>query len=248
MNVQVIKLADADAVAWEAASRVAAAGREAVRERGRFTLALSGGSTPRRLFGLLGMSEWLVRVPWEQAQIFWADERCVPPDSPESNYGEARALLLNRLPVAPEQIHRWRGEAADPEAEAVRYGEELMRDTDHGLGDMPRLDLILLGMGTDGHTASLFPHSPALAALTAPTAANVAPVPPTQRLTMTLPALGAARSVLFLVTGADKAATLARVLEGPPAFEDLPAQAVQLVDGSLAWLVDAAAAARLTNR
>lgn len=240
-------LADGASLAWEAAARVAAAGRAAVQARGRFTLALSGGSTPLELFRLLALSEWLVRAPWQQTAIFWADERCVPPDHPDSNYGAARAALLERLPLAPEQVHRWHGESPDPAAEASRYARELRSRIETGPDGMPRLDLILLGMGADGHTASLFPHSPALRITTEPAAAN-ADAHGARRLTLTLPALNAARAVLFLVAGADKAETLARVLEGPPRPEDLPAQAVRPHDGTLSWLVDAAAASRLSGQ
>lgn len=248
MKPEVVVLHNADAVAWEAAARIAAAGQAAVQARGRFTLVVSGGETPLRLFRLLAMSEWLVRLPWEQTHLFWADERCVPPDHPDSNYGAFRAALLGRLPTPPEQIHRWHGEAPDPQAEAIRYAAVLRAHTDIAPNEMPCLDLILLGMGADGHTASLFPHSPALAALSTPTAANQGPPPNTRRLTLTLPALNAARAVLFLVTGEVKAATLARVLEGPPALDDLPAQAVRPTNGTLTWLVDAAAAVGLTMR
>jgi 6-phosphogluconolactonase len=245
MNPEVRVLPDAHAVAWEAAARLSTAARQAVQARGRFTLALSGGATPRALFALLGMGEWVVRVPWEQAHIFWADERCVPPDHPDSNYGAARASLLVRLPTPAEQIHRWHGEAPDPAAEARRYAEVLRRHAEPTAEGMPRLDFILLGMGPDGHTASLFPHTPALRVTDAPTAANPVPQLGTTRLTLTFPALNAARVVLFLVTGGEKAHTLARVLAGPAQPDDLPAQGVRPVAGSLTWLVDAAAAAEL---
>lgn len=248
MTRELIVLPDADAVAWEAAARLTTAARQAVQARGRFTLALSGGATPLRLYSLLGMGEWLVRAPWEQAHIFWADERCVPPDHPESNYGAARAALLVRLPTPVEQIHRWYGEASDPQAEARRYADVLRRHSDRAANGMPRLDLILLGMGVDGHTASLFPHTAALRVTDAPTAANHVPQLGATRLTLTFPALNAARAVLFLVTGAEKARTLARVLEGPLQPEDLPAQGVRPSDGTLTWLVDAAAATELRAR
>lgn len=248
MTRELVVLPDADAVAWEAAARLTTAARQAVQARGCFTLALSGGATPLRLFSLLSMGEWLVRLPWEQAHIFWADERCVPPDHPQSNYGAARAALLTRLPTPTEQIHRWHGEAPDPEAEARRYADVLRRHSDRAANGMPRLDLILLGMGADGHTASLFPRTAALRVTDAPTAANHVPRLGATRLTLTFPALNAARAVLFLVTGVEKAQTLARVLEGPSQPEDLPAQGVRPSDGTLTWLVDAAAAAELRER
>lgn len=247
MTREILVLADDPALAWEAAARVAAAGRAAVQERGRFTLVLSGGATPLELFKLLALGEWQVRVPWERAAIFWADERCVPPDHPDSNYGMARAALLDRLALPPEQVHRWHGEDPDPVAEAARYADELRADVDTAPSGMPRFDLILLGMGPDGHTASLFPRSPALGVTAAPTAANYVAALGAHRLTLTLPALNAARAVIFLVAGAEKAATLARVLEGPSASEELPAQAVRPREGTLTWLLDAAAAAGLSR-
>lgn len=248
MRCEVRVWPDAHAVAWEAAARLSTAARQAVAARGRFTLALSGGTTPRDLFALLAMGEWVVRIPWEQTHIFWADERCVPPDHPDSNYGTARAVLLTRLPTPAEQIHRWHGEAPDPEAEARRYAAVLRRHTEHTAAGMPRLDFILLGMGADGHTASLFPHTAALCVTDAPTAANHVPQLGATRLTLTYPTLNAARVVLMLVTGSEKARTLARVLEGPWQPDALPAQGVRPVEGSLTWLVDATAAAALRQR
>ena len=244
---EVLVLTDRAALAWEAAARVAGAGQAAVRERGRFTLALSGGNTPLELYRLLAMSEWLVRVPWEQTHIFWADERCVPPDHPDSNYGAARAALLDRLPVPPEQIHRWYGEAPEPASEAARYAGELRAHTESDAAGMPRIDLLLLGMGPDGHTASLFPHSPTLKVTEVPTAAPHVSERGGYRLTLTFPVLNAARSAVFLVSGEGKAETLARVLEGPSTPDELPAQAVRPRGGTLAWLVDAAAASQLSR-
>jgi 6-phosphogluconolactonase len=244
--MMVTTVPDADALAWEAASQVAAAARAAVQARGRFTLAISGGHTPLALFRLLALGEWVARVPWEQTELFWADERCVPPDSPDSNYGAVRALLLDRIPLPPDQVHRWQGEAPDPAAEAAHYAAVLRARVPELRDGMPRLDLILLGMGPDGHTASLFPRSPALAVTDRPTAVNPPGLPPlVERLTLTYPALNAARAVTFLVEGSDKAATLARVLAGPHTPADLPAQGVRPADGTLTWLVDAAAAAAL---
>jgi 6-phosphogluconolactonase len=247
VTAEIVVAPDEDALAWEAAGRVAAHAAAAVRQRGRFTLALSGGSTPLRWSRLLALAEWVVRVPWGQADIFWADERCVPPDHPDSNYGAARAALLDRLPLESEHIHRWYGEASDLHGEAIRYAAELRAHCDVTAAGVPRLDMVLLGMGTDGHTASLFPRSPALAITDRPAAANHVQPLDADRLTLTYPALNAAGSVVFLVAGVGKAGTLAAVLEGPARPRDLPAQGVRPDAGSLLWLVDAAAAAGLAR-
>ncbi|MBI2761900.1 MAG: 6-phosphogluconolactonase [Chloroflexi bacterium] len=238
---------DADALAWAAAARLTAAATDAVRQRGRFTIALSGGSTPLKLFRVLALGEWAVRLPWPYTHVFWADERCVPPDHEDSNFGAARRALLTRVPLPEEQIHRWHGEHPKPTAEAARYAEVLHEHVETLVDGNPRFDLVLLGMGADGHTASLFPHSPALGISTQPTAANYIDRLASHRLTLTYPAINAARQILFLVAGSDKAETLRRVLEGPPDPEELPSRAVVPVDGTLIWLIDEAAAAELNR-
>ncbi len=243
--VQPVVLADADALAWEAAARLAAAARSAVKERGQFTIALSGGTTPQRLFALLALAEWQVRMLWPQTQVFWADERCVPPDHPDSNFGAAHAALLARLVTAPAMVHRWLGEKPDADAEAVRYAQVLRAHVPLDGHGMPVLDLVLLGMGADGHTASLFPHTDALRDVHTSAVATRAPVTPHRRLTLTIPVLCAARAVVVMVSGAEKAATLRRVLHGPYEPDTLPVQRLRERATPAVWLVDRAAAVPL---
>ncbi|MDW8267534.1 MAG: 6-phosphogluconolactonase [Anaerolineae bacterium] len=224
-----------------AAHEVARCLRKAVQRRGVAHMALSGGSTPRPLYRLLATPEWLAAVPWAQVHVWWADERCVPPDHHESNYGMAYSLLLGHLPV--QHIHRLHGEAADPEAAARAYEDELRRVFGLGPRGRPRFDLILLGMGADGHTASLFPGTAALAVRNRLVAVGQAPQPPHCRLTLTLPVLNRAARVLFLVAGADKGPALAQVWRSAPGQAPLPAALVRPTRGSVLWLVDEAAAA-----
>jgi 6-phosphogluconolactonase len=243
--VTVEVLPDAAALAARAAALFAAAAQEAAAARGRFAVALSGGETPSGLFRELARQTWVQKVPWRRAAVYWVDERCVPPDHPRSNYGLAWSLLLRHLALSPAQVHRMRGE--DPPAAAAAACEEELRELagrERPPQPRPVFDLVLLGLGGDGHTASLFPHSPALAErerLCLPvTAPDGEP-----RLTLTLPVLNAARRVWFLVSGTAKAGIVAEVLEGLRLPQALPAQAVAPATGELRWLLDAAAAAAL---
>jgi 6-phosphogluconolactonase len=214
---------------------------ETLRTSGRFSLALAGGSTPRALYAHLAEA----RLDWERVHFFWGDERGVPPGHPDSNYRMAQETLLARLPLPPENVHRIPGERPAREA-ARQYEAELRRFFGARL---PRFDLVLLGLGGDGHTGSLFPLSPAVRARRrwAVPVRHTAPPPPlVDRVTLTLPVLNAAAQVVFLVAGADKAGILTEVLEGPFEPERLPAQGVRPAQGGLLWLVDAAAAARLS--
>lgn len=233
-----------DELAAAAADEVVAALRARVRDDGVAHVALSGGSTPRALF------QQLVRrpsdVPWARVHVWWGDERCVPPDDPASNHHLAREHLLRPLgaqgpPAA--QVHRIRGEDP-PRRAAAAYERELERV----LGPRGALDLVLLGLGTDGHTASLFPGEPALEERERLVATSRAPVPPHERVTLTYPALAAARRALFLVAGADKAGPLRRVLDARGAGAGAPPAArVSLRSGELLWMVDRAAARELGN-
>jgi 6-phosphogluconolactonase len=205
-----------------------------------FSVALAGGNTPRRLYATLAAPPFRQRVPWERVHVFWGDERCVPPDHPASNYRMARETLLDHVPLPACNVHRVRGELG-PEAAAQEYAGELRAF----FGTRwPAFDLILLGMGNDGHTASLFPASEALQEATRPVVGVTAHYQdrPARRVTLTPPALNAARQVMFLVSGAGKAETLRAVLAGPYQPHTLPAQIVRPSDGHLLWLVDAAAA------
>lgn len=235
-----IVLPTPEAVAEAAADRVVAAARNAIRRRGRFRIALSGGSTPRPVYALLAAPPRVAAVDWSRVEFFWGDERCVPPDNPESNYGVARELLLDRLPgLRKAAVHRMAADLPEREREARRYQGQIARAFDTSPGDPgpPAFDLIWLGMGRDGHTASLFPGSTALEERRRWVATTWAPGPAVWRMTLTLPIVNAARSVLFVVIGADKAGPLRSVRSGSDA---LPAARVRA--RSTVWLVDAHAA------
>jgi 6-phosphogluconolactonase len=242
-------LADEAAVAQRGAEIFVRAARDAAEKRGAFTAALSGGSTPRRLFELLGRDPLRTRVPWERVHLLWGDERCVPPDSPDSNYRMAGEAFVAHVPIPAENVVRMRGED-DPAEAAVAYEirlRELAPVTAAPPLGAPAIDLVLLGIGTNGHTASLFPHSPALRE---PERLVVAAQVPEVgwRLTLTVPVINAARHVVFVATGEEKAAVLARILQGPPAGDELPAQLIVPRPGRLTWLLDQAAAQRLHRR
>ncbi len=237
-----------EALAQAVAEDIAACAQDAIARRGRFAIALSGGSTPAPLFDALASPPFRDRIAWDRVYVFWCDERSVPPDHPDSNYGQARARLLDRVPIPPAQIHRMQGEL-DPHAAADAYDRLL-----HGFfgaaapGEpQPRFDYVHLGIGADGHTASLFPGTEALAAADPDrwVVANFVPKLHTWRITLTAAAINAGRRVVFMVEGAGKAHTLAAVVQGPPRPDDLPAQRIRPVAGRLVWMVDEAAAARL---
>jgi 6-phosphogluconolactonase len=241
MDAEIVIVPDAAALAREAAERLAGLAREAVTSRDRFTAVLSGGSTPAGLFRLLAEEPYRTQIPWAKVHLFWADERCVPPDDPGSNYWLAKENLLKRITIPPENVHRVQAEL-EPRTAAHLYELTLQ---DFFCGPRPRFDLVLLGVGEDGHTASLFPGSPLLAEtehLVAPAEASYQDRP-AQRVTLTLPALNTARQILFLVAGSAKAQIVHAVLEGPAGR--LPAQRVQPTAGQLTWLLDAEAASLL---
>ena len=209
-----------------------------------FSAALSGGLTPRLLYQILASRALLGRIEWKSIQLFQVDERCVPPDHPDSNYRMVREALLDAGDVPAENFHRMRAEQPDLEQAARDYARELGRILEPQDGNRPRLDMVFLGLGPDGHTASLFPGTPALEEQNLWVRPNPVARLGMNRLTMTLPLLNAAAHVIFLVAGADKAGSLNQVLEGPPG--ELPAQRVQPLEGSLSWFVDEAAARKLS--
>jgi 6-phosphogluconolactonase len=242
-----IKLvADAAELAREAAETFVRLATEAVAAKGSFSVALSGGSTPKALFGLLA-GEYLDRVPWRETHFFWGDERHVPPDHPDSNYRMTREAMLSTAPVPPENVHRVEAENPDAADAADAYGRTLERWFGTRPGEFPRVDLVLLGMGPDGHTASLFPHTTALHETARSVVANWVPKFDAYRITLTAPVLNNAANVLFLVAGADKAEALHEVHEGARNPDEYPSQLVRPTSGSLRWLVDRAAAARLLH-
>jgi 6-phosphogluconolactonase len=213
----------------------------AVAERGKFTVALSGGSTPRSLYQLLASGAF-PKLPWDRTYFFFGDERHVPPDNPESNYRMANEAMLSKAPA--QNVFRIPAEMKDADAAAGAYEQTLRKFFSLTPGELPRFDLILLGLGPDGHTASLFPGSSALNENKRLVVANWVEKFKTHRITFTYPVLNHATCVMFLASGADKAGILREVLENPQA--DLPSQRVHPVDGRLVWLVDRAAAADLS--
>jgi 6-phosphogluconolactonase len=238
MDAEIVILPEPQTLAHEAARRFVALSREAAGSRGRFSVALSGGSTPGKLYRLLAEEPYRDQIPWMEVHLFWGDERCVPPGEPGSNFALAEETLISRAPIPTDNVHRVRGEL-EPGRAAWAYEQELQG---FFCGPHARFDLVLLGLGEDGHTASLFPASPALAEterLVAPATA-VYQDRPAQRVTLTLPAINSARQILFLVTGSAKAGVVRATLEG--ADEQLPAQRIQPTAGQLTWLLDAEAA------
>jgi 6-phosphogluconolactonase len=215
----------------------------AVAARGRATLALSGGSTPKAVYELLAQEAAHTNLDWNTVHLFWGDERCVPPDAQESNYRMVREALLERIAIPQANIHRIEAERSPKEA-AERYEQELQAFFALGPEQFPRFDLMLLGLGEDGHTASLFPETPILFEDKRLVAETFVPHLRTSRISMTFPTINHARTVMFLVAGAAKARILSNVLEGP--FGVYPAQRVQPIDGTVLWLVDADAAAFLS--
>jgi 6-phosphogluconolactonase len=228
------------------AERVVAQASQTIAHRGRFLLALSGGSTPRPLYELLASRPFATRIDWPRVHVFWGDERCVPPDHPESNYRLAREVLLDHVPLLPANVHRIRGED-EPERAADAY-EELLGNFfgTRAISPTVSFDLVLLGMGADGHTASLFPGSAAVRETRRWVVASPGPQPGSWRVSLTPVLLNAAENVTFLVSGADKAERLKEVLEDGQA-DLLPAQLIRPTHGALHWMIDeaAAAAARL---
>jgi 6-phosphogluconolactonase len=238
----VVVFDDAGSVARAAAARVAERARESIEARGLFTVALSGGSTPRGVYELLAGEEFRQGIDWPNVHVFFGDERMVPPDSAESNYRMASEALLSRVPVPPENVHHIDG-VGDAAANASVYESE-MRGL-FGDAEWPRLDQVLLGMGDDGHTASLFPGTEALKESRLWVAPNWVEKLGAWRVTLTAPAINAARHVTFLVNGAAKAGRLREVLKGGRDPSRLPSQLIRPSEGILEWYVDRAAAARL---
>ena len=233
---------DAEAVARGAAERFVELGQAAIDARGCFSVGLAGGSTPKRTYELLASEAYREQLNWSKVHIFFGDERCVPPDHSESNYRMANEALISRVSIPPPNVHRING-LGDAVANASLYEDELR--TFFNPASWPRFDLVLLGMGDDGHTASLFPGTKALVEPRAWVVANWVEKFGTFRITLTAPAINHAANIAFLVTGATKAERLLEVLRGALDPEKLPSQLIQPLDGSLFWLVDKAAAGRL---
>jgi 6-phosphogluconolactonase len=235
--------AEVAAAAAELFTTTAAA---AAKNRGVARVAISGGSTPKVMFELLAdpAQPYLARVPWAQLQLFWVDERCVPPDHPESNYGMTRAAMLDKVPLPEANVHRMEGEL-DPELAASRYESEIRNTFKLEGAETPTFDLILLGLGPDGHTASLFPHTDGLNEMSRICFANHVPQKDTWRLTLTWPVITQGREVAFLIEGEEKVDMVRTVFTGPYDPESYPAQLIRPASGRLTLLLDAAAAALL---
>ncbi|MDA8412558.1 MAG: 6-phosphogluconolactonase [Desulfobacteraceae bacterium] len=229
---------DAEALSQAAAELFAAEARRAVQERGRFTVALAGGGTPQGTYELLAREPYRDRVPWQNTHVFWGDERCVPADDPRSNAAMARRALLDHVPVPPEQVHPMLCDRSPREA-AVAY-EALLRGFFTAGG--PRFDLILLGLGENGHTASLFPGTTVLEEQQRWVAEVYVAEEGLHRLTLTAPAINQAARVVFLVAGNSKAHILRTVVEGDRDCPGIPVRLINPLDGDLLWLADRAAA------
>jgi 6-phosphogluconolactonase len=240
MKTDIQVFPDLSALSAAAALLFVTTATQSVRERGQFLVAFSGGSTSMPLYRLLARE----LIDWTRVHIFWGDERLVPADDPENNYGQAREILLKHIPIPSENIHRIASEL-EPEQSALDYAHMLKAFATAPL-DWPCFDLVLLGMGEDGHTASLFPGSPV--EMSEPVIAVTADYQgrPAQRVSLTPLVFNTARQVIFLVTGANKAATLNNVISGYNNFpEQYPAQRIRLTDGQVTWLVDEAAGQKL---
>ncbi|NOU08692.1 MAG: 6-phosphogluconolactonase [Nitrospira sp.] len=229
-----------------AASLILAVSQQAIQAHGRCLIALSGGSTPKTLYHVLATPEWNARFDWSRMVFLFGDERCMPPDHPESNFRMAQTELFQPLNIRPEQVYRMNGESNDATAAAQEYEATLRRLTNSPAPRIPVLDLVLLGIGEDGHTASLFPGTPALQEDKRIVIVGHAPTGIRSRLTLTLGVLNHAAVVLFLVTGAGKADIVRRILE-PTSDEDrsLPAARISPASGRLVWMLDHSAAQQL---
>lgn len=235
--------ADLEALSQAAADSFVKLSMEALSSKGGFIVAISGGSTPRRFFSILAESPYEERIPWTSTHIFWADERCVPWGHPDSNYKLAHEALLSKVPIGDENVHRIKGE--ENSEKAARDYEESLR-LFFGTQPLPVFDLIILGAGTDGHTASLFPGSAAVHERKRIAIAIHAEAPKPDRVTLTLPVLNNASRIIFLAAGREKATVLHEIMEdGNP--KRYPAGLVQPVHGHVTWLVDRDAASLLSE-
>jgi len=246
LKIEYIVEPDNAALARRAAEQFVAVAEQAAAKRGRARIAISGGSTPKAAFQLLvdPSQPFLKRMPWDKLDLYWVDERTVPPDHAESNYRMTREAMLERVPLKPEQVHRMEGEL-EPEVAASRY-ESLLRNTFRLEGaETPRFDLVQLGMGDDGHTASLFPHTTAINEMGRLVTANQVPQKDTWRITLIWPVINQAASVFFLIGGKNKAELVKEVFTGPRDPERLPSQLIWPSSGILTLILERDAAALL---
>ena len=247
-NQKIEIVADADAMCKAAAETLVQHIGKTLQAKDVYSIALSGGSTPRRLYALLADDTELdCQIPWERIHFFWGDERHVPPDHTDSNYRMAFEALLSHIPIPSANIHRIRAEYPDARKAAEDYVRDIRRFFGITNGDMPRFNCVLLGMGSDGHTASLFPDSPALGEQNRLVVANRVEKFDSFRITLTAPVLNNADLILFLVSGVEKADALKTVLEGDAAPDRYPAKLIQPSRGALIWFLDQTAASSLTR-
>lgn len=255
---EILICADAADLARESARRFAALAEAFTNDAGRFTVALSGGSTPKAMFQILAEKPFADTLPWSSIYFFWGDERCVPPDHAESNYRMADETLLSKVPIPRKHIFRIPAEDEDHERAAANYSETIRRffnplataepavATARGTEpEWPSFDLVFLGMGADGHTASLFPGTTALRIDDRIAVDNYVEKFQSWRITLTASAINRARNIIFLVAGADKAPALKEVIEGPRNPEQYPSQLIEASHGSLLWMVDEASVSLL---
>jgi 6-phosphogluconolactonase len=243
-EIQIV--ANADSLYRAAAAEFVRQAGEAVEAKGVCTVALSGGSTPKGLYGLLANDPtWRGEGPWDNMHVFWGDERHVPPDHPDSNYRMANDVMLSKVPIPSANVHRIKSEYPDARQAADDYEQTLRAFFQVSAGQLPRFDVVFLGLGPEAHTASLFPGTKALHETRRLVVSNWVGKFFTERITLTPPVLNNASGVIFLVSGDDKALALKAVLEGHDEPEQLPAQLIRPAHGRLLWLVDRAAASLL---
>lgn len=242
MNTKIKILQNLDEISRAAAELFLEIGNHAINQNGKFTVALAGGSTPKSLYQLLAADEFRNRIDWQKVFFFFGDERNVLTDSDESNFRTADENLLKPLQIPSENIFRWQTELKDSEKIAENYAESIVKFFDLAENEFPQFDLILLGMGDDGHTASLFPFSDALNEIEKIAVSNRVEKLDANRLTFTFSTINKAANVIFLISGTAKADALKEVLEGEPQPEKFPSQNVNPTNGNLFWLIDAPAA------
>ena len=248
MPADVRILTNLDAIAKRAAQEFVQSATQAVSAKGSFSVALSGGSTPKALYSLLaGDAALRSQIPWDKTHIYFGDERSVGPDHPDSNFRMATEAMLSKVPLKPEQVFRIKGEHKDTEKAAQEYEQVLRSSFKIAGGEFPQFDLVFLGIGNEGHTASLFPGTKALHETKRLVVHNWVGKLYTNRITLTAPAINNAARVIFMVTGADKALAMKGILEGPCEPDQLPAQMIQPANGKLTWLVDTVAGGMLST-
>lgn len=247
LNSNIQTFADPKSLAHAAVAHFVQIAREAIETQDKFTVALSGGSTPKALYALLATAPWQNQLDWNQVHLFWGDERHVPPSDSSSNFRMTQEQLLSQVPIPPENIHRIKAENPNANAAAIEYERELKHFFQLGEHEFPRFDLVLLGMGANGHTASLFPGTDAVHEQSRLVVAPWVEELNTDRITLTPPVINNAAKIIFFVTGTEKAAPLKAVLEGPYQPDRLPAQIIHPTQGKVVWMVDQAAASALST-